>query len=113
MRLTDFDQRLADLGARPSQRFARVILPLSMPGVLSAALVVFVPTVGDYVTPALVGGPSSTLIGSLIQAQFGKANDWPAGSAMSVATIMAVALPLAAIYALHQQIKKRAEAAAA
>ena len=51
-----------------SRRFRRVVLPNSMPGVLAAALVVFVPTVGDYVTPALVGGPASTMIGSLIQA---------------------------------------------
>jgi spermidine/putrescine transport system permease protein len=82
-----------DLGARPWSVFCRVILPISMPGVLAAALVVFVPTVGDYVTPALVGGPSSTMIGSLIQAQFGKANDWPLGAALSV-LVMAVILAL-------------------
>ena len=81
----------ADLGARPWTTFRRVILPNSMPGVLAAALVVFVPTVGDYVTPALVGGPSSTMVGSLIQAQFGKANDWPFGAALS-ATVMLVIL---------------------
>ena len=74
----------ADLGARPFTSFRRVVLPNSMPGVLAAALVVFVPTVGDYVTPALVGGPASTMIGSLIQAEFGKANDWPFGAALSV-----------------------------
>src|SRR5262245_20480303 len=80
----------ADLGARPWTTFRRVILPNSMPGVLAAALVVFVPTVGDYVTPALVGGPSSTMVGSLIQAQFGKANDWPFGAALSVAVMLAI-----------------------
>lgn len=77
----------ADLGARPMTAFRRVVLPYSMPGVLSAALIVFVPTVGDYVTPALVGGPQSTMIGSLIQAQFGKANDWPFGAALSVSVM--------------------------
>jgi spermidine/putrescine transport system permease protein len=61
-----------------------------MPGVLSAALVVFVPTVGDYVTPALVGGPSSTMIGSIIQAQFGKANDWPFGAAVSTLVMLVI-----------------------
>lgn len=81
----------ADLGARPHQSFFRVILPLSMPGVLSAALVVFVPTVGDYVTPALVGGPDSSMIGTLIQSQFGKANDWPAGAALAVISMLAIA----------------------
>lgn len=78
----------ADLGARPFTAFRRVVLPWSMPGVLSGALVVFVPTVGDYVTPALVGGPQSTMIGSLIQAQFGKANDWPFGAALAVSVMM-------------------------
>jgi spermidine/putrescine transport system permease protein len=81
-----------DLGASTFQRFKRVILPLSLPGVLSAALVVFVPTVGDYVTPAMVGGPNSSMIGTLIQAQFGKANDWPAGAALAVVSMLTIAL---------------------
>lgn len=84
----------ADLGARPHQTFFRVILPYSMPGVLAGALVVFVPTIGDYVTPALVGGPSSTMIGSLIQAQFGKANDWPFGAALSVSVMLIILVVL-------------------
>jgi spermidine/putrescine transport system permease protein len=85
-----------DLGARPSTIFRRVILPISMPGVMAAALIVFVPTVGDYVTPALVGGPNSTMIGSMIQAQFGKANDWPFGSALSVIVMLVI---LAVVFA--------------
>lgn len=80
----------SDLGARPFTTFRRVVLPNSMPGVLAAALVVFVPTVGDYVTPAMVGGPASTMIGSLIQSQFGKANDWPFGAALSVAVMLVI-----------------------
>ncbi|MGE3229853.1 MAG: ABC transporter permease [Hyphomicrobium sp.] len=89
-----------DLGARPTSVFRRVILPMSMPGVMAAALVVFVPTVGDYVTPALVGGPDSTMIGSMIQAQFGKANDWPFGAALSVIVMLVIlSVVLAAGYA--------------
>lgn len=80
----------ADLGARPFATFRKVILPYSTPGVLAGALVVFVPTVGDYVTPALVGGPASTMIGSLIQAQFGKANDWPFGAALAVSVMLLI-----------------------
>lgn len=80
----------SDLGARPWTAFRRVILPNAMPGVLAAALVVFVPTVGDYVTPAMVGGPSSTMIGSMIQAQFGKANDWPFGAALAVCVMLVI-----------------------
>ncbi|MER9404243.1 ABC transporter permease [Mesorhizobium caraganae] len=80
----------SDLGARPFTAFRRVVLPNSMPGVLAAALVVFVPTVGDYVTPAMVGGPASTMIGTLIQSQFGKANDWPFGAALSVCVMLVI-----------------------
>jgi spermidine/putrescine transport system permease protein len=80
----------ADLGDGALQRFLRVIFPLSIPGVISAALLVFIPTVGDYVTPALVGGISGTLIGNLIQGQFGRANNWPMGAALSVITMVVV-----------------------
>jgi spermidine/putrescine transport system permease protein len=98
----------ADLGARPLRNFLKVALPLSMPGVISAALLIFVPTVGDYITPTLVGGPDGTMVANLIQSAFGKANDWPAGSAMSVATMLVVALPLLAIYAIYSRRAKRA-----
>ncbi len=84
----------SDLGARPFANFRQIALPLSLPGVAAAALLIFVPTVGDYVTPTLVGGPGGTMVGNLIQAQFGKANDWPAGSALSVAVILSVGLLL-------------------
>jgi ABC-type spermidine/putrescine transport system permease subunit I/coenzyme F420-reducing hydrogenase beta subunit len=80
----------ADLGDGAWHRFIRVIFPLSVPGLISAALLVFIPTVGDYVTPALVGGISGTLIGNLIQGQFGRANNWPMGAALSVITMLAV-----------------------
>ncbi len=87
----------SDLGATRARAFRRIVLPLSMPGVLGGALVVFVPTLGDYVTPAMVGGPSSTMIGTLIQAQFGKANDWPFGAALAVATMAVILLAVALV----------------
>jgi len=61
----------ADLGEGPVTRFFRVILPLSMPGVIAGTFLMFIPTVGDYVTAALVGGPDARMIGNLIQLQFG------------------------------------------
>jgi spermidine/putrescine transport system permease protein len=94
----------ADLGARPWQAFRRVVLPYSMPGVLAGALVVFVPTVGDYVTPAMVGGPSSTMIGSLIQAQFGKANDWPFGSALAVSVMLLILVLILIVRFAHRRL---------
>lgn len=80
-----------DLGDGPLRRFFRVTLPLSMPGVLGAALIVFIPTVGDYVTPRLVGGSDGLMIANIIQVQFGKANDAPLGAALSVSAMAIVA----------------------
>lgn len=82
----------ADLGDGPVKRFLRITLPLSMPGVIAAAVIIFIPTVGDYITPALVGGPDGLMVSNLIQAQFGKANNWPFGAAVSVVAITSVTL---------------------
>jgi spermidine/putrescine transport system permease protein len=79
-----------DLGDNPVERFLRVTLPLSLPGVISSTLLVFIPTVGDYITPAQVGGTSGIMIGTLIQSQFGKANNWPMGSALSIFMMLVV-----------------------
>lgn len=74
----------ADLGARPLRQFLRITLPLSLPGVLAAFFMVFIPTVGEYVTPLLVGGSSGILYGNIIQDFFTKAANWPLGSALSM-----------------------------
>jgi spermidine/putrescine transport system permease protein len=74
----------ADLGARPLQQFFRITLPLSLPGVFAAFFMVFIPTVGEYVTPLLVGGSSGLLYGNIIQDFFTKAANWPLGSALSM-----------------------------
>ncbi len=79
-----------DLGDGPFRRFLRVTLPLSVPGVISALLIVMIPTVGDYVTPRLVGGKDGVMIANAIQAQFGKAANWPLGAALSVTTMLIV-----------------------
>ena len=80
----------ADLGDGPLMRFLRVTLPLSLPGVSAASLLVFIPTVGDYVTPSLVGGPSGLMIGNIIQQQFGRTNNWPLGAALSVTSMITI-----------------------
>ncbi|HNP36185.1 MAG TPA: ABC transporter permease [Woeseiaceae bacterium] len=82
----------SDLGDSPWRSFLRITLPLSMPGVIAAALIIFIPTVGDYITPALVGGPDGLMVSNLIQAQFGRANNWPFGAALSVVSIACVTL---------------------
>jgi len=79
-----------DLGDNKLFSFLRVTLPLSLPGVISAFLIVMIPTVGDYVTPKLVGGKDGVMIATAIQAQFGKGANWPLGAALSVTTMVIV-----------------------
>lgn len=86
-----------DLGDSRLRAFFRVTLPLSLPGVISAFLIVMIPTVGDYVTPRLVGGKDGVMIATAIQAQFGKAANWPLGAALSVTTMVLVSLTAAAV----------------
>ena len=81
----------ADLGDGPFRRFLRVTLPLSLPGIIGAALIIFVPTTGDYVTPSLVGGTDGVMIANIIQVQFGRVNNWPLGAALAVSSMAAVA----------------------
>ena len=81
-----------DLGDGPVKRFIGVTLPLSLPGVIAATLLIFIPTVGDFVTPALVGGPDGAMIANLIQVQFGRINNWPMGAALSLAMMVIIAV---------------------
>jgi spermidine/putrescine transport system permease protein len=84
-----------DLGASRWTTFRRVTLPLSMPGVIAAFVFVFIPTLGEYITPQLVGGPGGHMFGNAIQASFAETFDWQLGSAMSMFLIFAVAILLA------------------
>jgi spermidine/putrescine transport system permease protein len=79
-----------DLGESAFNTFRRVTLPLAMPGVISATLIVFIPTIGDYVTPNLVGGPEGRLIANMIQLQYTKLDNYPLGSAQAVSTMVMV-----------------------
>jgi spermidine/putrescine transport system permease protein len=79
-----------DLGARPLQTFARVIVPLSLPGVMSGSIMVFLLAVGAYVTPQLLGGPSGLMFGNIIAAQFLSDNNWAFGSALAVVMMVVV-----------------------
>jgi spermidine/putrescine transport system permease protein len=86
----------ADLGAGPWTRFFRVTVPLSLPGVLAALFMVFIPTVGEYVTPVLVGGPDGVMYGQLVQDFFTRAANWPLGSALAV-VMLATTVALVAL----------------
>lgn len=94
------DQRLleaaADLGCAPWEAFLRVTFPLSLPGVIGGFFFVFIPTLGEWVTPVLVGG-TTRMYGNLIQEQFVKALNWPMGALMSL-VMLAVVLALTALF---------------
>jgi spermidine/putrescine transport system permease protein len=80
----------ADLGDGPIRRFLRITLPLSLPGAIGAAVLIFVPTTGDYVSPTLVGGTSGVMIANVIEEQFDKVGNWPLGAALAMASMAAV-----------------------
>jgi spermidine/putrescine transport system permease protein len=77
-------------GAPPWLAFLRVTLPLSLPGVIASFLMVFIPTVGEYVTPLLVGGSGGSLYGNIIEIFFGDGLNWPLGSAMALIMLIGV-----------------------
>ncbi len=82
----------SDLGASPAARFWRVTLPLSAPGAIAGFFMVFIPTVGEYVTPLLVGGSRGSMYGNIIQDFFTKAANWPLGSALSMVMLVGTLL---------------------
>ena len=81
-----------DLYASGWQTFRRVLLPLSMPGVIAGSILVFVPSLGAYVTPEILGGAKTTLLGSYIVTQFGTARNWPVGASLSFVLLVVMLL---------------------
>lgn len=87
----------ADLGARPWRAFLRVTLPLSVPGIIAGSILVFIPAMGMFVVPDLMGGAKTLLVGNLIRNQFLVARDWPFGSAASM-VLMILTLGVTLVY---------------
>jgi spermidine/putrescine transport system permease protein len=92
-----------DLGANPFKTFLRVILPLSLPGLLAGATFAFVLSLGDFLAPLLVGGASGTMIANIVQSLFGAAYDWPLGAAISVCILFITV----ALLFLTERLEKR------
>jgi spermidine/putrescine transport system permease protein len=84
----------ADLGARPITTIFRVIVPLAKPGIAAGSVLVFIPCLGAYLTPDLLGGGRTVLVGNLVQNQFTSARDWPFGSAVSILLMALVTIAL-------------------
>ena len=83
----------ADLGAKPWQAFLRITLPLSMPGIIAGALLVFIPAVGEFVIPDILGGPDALTIGRVLWTEFFSNRDWPLASAVAVAMLLLIVVP--------------------
>ncbi len=83
-----------DLGARPLRAFWSVTLPLSMPGILAGSLLVFIPAVGDYLTPTLLGGADTLMIGRVLWDEFFGNRDWPVAATVAVAMILLLLVPM-------------------
>jgi putrescine transport system permease protein len=84
-----------DLGATPWQAFWRVTVPLSRSGIVAGAMLVFIPCVGEYVIPELLGGPETLMIGRVLWDEFFANNDWPLASGVAVVMVLLIIVPLA------------------
>ena len=98
----------ADLGASPRRAFLRVMLPMTLPGVVAALVLVFVPVVGAFITPDIMGGGKIEMIGTLINRQFGVSRNWPFGSAMSLVLMMMVLIGVIFYFRSSSVVSRRA-----
>ena len=93
----------ADLGARPWRAFLRVTVPLSMPGILAGCLLVFIPAVGEYVIPSLLGRTDQLMIGRVLSDEFFANRDWPVASAVAILILILLVVPIM----LFQRVQRR------
>jgi putrescine transport system permease protein len=91
---TDLEEAAADLGARRWQVFVDVTLPLSLPGIIAGCLLVFIPAIGEFIIPALLGGSDTLMIGRALWDEFFINRDWPVASAVSVVLLLILVLPM-------------------
>ncbi len=91
----------ADLGRPPWRAFLEVTLPLSIPGVIAGSMLVFIPAIGEYIIPALMGGPNSLMIGRVLWDEFFSNHDWPTASAVAVAFLVLLVGPIALYQHYH------------
>lgn len=98
----------ADLGCRPWKQFMLITLPLSLPGVLAGAMLVFIPVMGEFVIPDLLGGPDTLMLGKLMWTEFFNNKDWPLASSLAALLLVALIVP----FVLLRHFERRAEEAA-
>ena len=84
----------SDLGCRPWQAFYKITLPLSMPGIVAGCLLVFIPAVGEFVIPSLLGDPGMLMIGRVLWTEFFNNRDWPVSAAVAIALLLFLVIPI-------------------
>jgi len=99
----------ADLGCRPFKVFLTVTLPLSMPGIVAGSMLVFIPAVGEFVIPDLLGGAGTLMIGKVLWSEFFNNRDWPVASAVAIAMLVFLVIPIVIFQHYQQKQAERAE----
>jgi len=95
----------ADLGCRPARAFLRITLPLSMPGIVAGSMLVFIPAVGEFVIPDLLGGPQSLMVGKMLWTEFFGNQDWPLASALAIVLLVLLVVPFVAMQRWQQRME--------
>jgi putrescine transport system permease protein len=100
----------ADLGCRPVQAFLKITLPLSLPGIVAGSMLVFIPVVGEFVIPDLLGGPQSLMVGKMLWTEFFSNKDWPLAAALAIVLLALLVVPFVLMQRLEQRLDSEAEA---
>jgi len=93
----------ADLGATPTVTFLTVTLPLSLPGIIAGSMLVFIPAIGEYVIPALLGGPDTLMIGRVLWDEFCSSRDWPVAASVAIVMLIVVVIPIMWLQAVQNR----------
>jgi putrescine transport system permease protein len=97
----------ADLGAHPLTSFVTITLPLSAPGIIAGSMLVFIPAIGEFVIPALMGGPDTLMIGRVLWDEFFSNTNWPRASAVAIAMLVAVVIPIILMQRAQDAVMER------
>ncbi len=97
----------SDLGASPTVTFFTVTLPLSLPGIVAGSMLVFIPAIGEYVIPALLGGPNTLMIGRVLWDEFFSSRDWPVASAVAIVMLVLVVAPIMWLQSVQNRREER------
>ncbi len=103
----------ADLGARPLRAFWRITLPLSLPGIVAGSLLVFIPAIGEFVIPDLLGGPGDQTIGHALWTEFFQVRDWPLTAALAISMLLLIVVPMLVFESINAREAKPADDAGA